>query len=438
MNTFNILNYGAVANNGAVQTTAIQAAIDAAELAGGTLYIPSGEFKTGTLNLKNVSMCLAKGAVLKGSENFEDYIFNGYMHNEMGRCISLIYSLYGKNITISGEGTIDLNGSSFYDFSKPIIPDSKVPFTDEQIKECTVTHEVRPSQPIFFYRCQNVTIDGIKVLDASCWTLTFVESENIRVNNSTIKGNERVPNNDGMHFCSCKGVFITGCNIDTADDCIALSAITDWSVPCEDIVISNCRLKSFSKAIVIGYMHSIIRNVSVSNCVIKESNRAFCIMSSVGSGLVENVTVSNMVLDTRVRAGNWWGNGEPILIMGRYHHSYSDDIPQRGYNVNVRNIFFNSIICTAENAIGIVGEQENIQNITLSNVFVTLKPSDNLMLKGRSFDLAPAKQIDTIKQDGKEYFLHIQGAKDVFLHNVRGIDSNGDTAKSFINERENV
>lgn len=428
MKLFNIVDFGATPNTGTLQTTAIQNAVDAAQEACGTVYVPSGEFVTGTINLKNTSLYLDKGAVLKGSDNFDDYVWNGYMHNEMGKCISLLYSLNGKNITISGEGTIDLNGSSFYDFDKPLIPPSKVPFTDAQIMECTVYHAVRPSQPIFFYNCENVTINDVKVLDASCWTLTFVESQNIRVNNITVVGNERVPNNDGMHFCSCKGVFVTNCNISSADDCIALSAITDWNKPCEDIIIANCRLKSFSKAIVIGYMHSIIRNVTITNCVIKESNRAFCIMSSVKSGLVENVTVSNMILDTRVRAGNWWGNGEPILMMGTYHHNYSDPVPDRGYDVNIRNINFSSIFCTSENAIGIIGEDDNIDNVTMSNVFVTLKPSDNIDLKGKIFDLAPSKQIDTLPGDDKAYFMHIQGVRNVYLENVRGVDTNGNPA----------
>lgn len=428
MKLFSILDFGAVLNTNEVQTTAIQAAVDAADLEQGTVYIPAGVFKTGTVNLKNTSLYLDKGAVIKGSECFDDYVFNGYMHNEMGKCISLLYSLNGKDITISGEGTIDLNGSAFYDFDKPLIPESKVPFTNEQILECTVHHDIRPSQPIFFYNCENVTINDIKVLDASCWTLTFIESQNIRMNNLTIKGHGRVPNNDGMHFCSCKGVFVTNCNIETADDCIAISAITDWNKPCEDIVIANCRLKSYSKAIVIGYMHSIIRNVTITNCVIKESNRAFCIMASVNSGLVENVTVSNMILDTRVRAGNWWGNGEPILIMGTYHHNYSDGIPQRDQSINIRNITFNGIICTSENAIGIVGENDNIDNISMTNVFVTLKNSDNLALKGKIFDLSPSKQIDTIPQDDKNYFMCVQGVKNIYLQNVRGVDKFGNEA----------
>ena len=106
-----------------------------------------------------------------------------------------------------------------------------------------------------------------------------------------------------------------GCNISAGDDCIAISCITNWDKPCEDVVIADCILRSSSKAIVVGYMHSIVRNVNISNCVILDSNRSLCIMSST-DGIVENVTASNLRLDTRCRAGNWWGNGEAVCITG--------------------------------------------------------------------------------------------------------------------------
>ena len=93
---------------------------------------------------------------------------------------------------------------------------------------------------------------------------------------------------------------------------IALSCITNWEKPCEDIVITNCVLRSCSKAIVIGYIYSIVRNVLISNCIIKESNRGLCFMCNDESSLVENVHISNMLIDTKIRAGNWWGNGKPI------------------------------------------------------------------------------------------------------------------------------
>jgi hypothetical protein len=48
---FNILDYGAVGNNSTDNTTAIQNCINAAAISGGTVYIPSGIYKTHTITI---------------------------------------------------------------------------------------------------------------------------------------------------------------------------------------------------------------------------------------------------------------------------------------------------------------------------------------------------------------------------------------------------
>lgn len=426
MKMVNILEYGAQENIDEAQTEKIQAAIDVANKMDGTVYIPKGVFKTGTLNLKNASLYIEKGAVLLGSEKPEDYVFNGFLHNELGECKALIYSMEGKGITIGGEGTINLNGKSFFDFSTHIVPENlKGKLNEEQLEETTAEYSFRPNQGVFFYRCSNITVKDVKLLDSPCWTLVFAECKGIRVENIVNIGHERIPNNDGIHLCGCEEAIITKCRITSADDCIALSGITDWDIPCENVVISDCVLKSFSKAIVLGYAQSIVRNVVVSNCVIRDSNRAFCIMASEKTGLVENVTVQNMILDTRVRAGNWWGNGEPILIMARKHTTNdlvdkSDSIAKRNFPVNVRNVLFSNLICTAENAIGVIGEGQNIDNVVFRDVRINLKESRNICVKGRTFELAPAKSVKGLEVLIENCIFCTYQAGNVELINVKG------------------
>lgn len=420
MNTINILDFGAVPNTGELCTDVIQQALNAAcEKNGATLIVPAGEFVTGTLNLGSASLYLEKGAVLKGSPNIQDYVFNGFEHNEMGKTFSLLYSLHNKDIFISGEGTIDLNGDSFYYMDKPSIPDSLVPFTEKQKDECTRLYDKRPNQPIFFYDCQRVRVKDIRIINAPCWTLSFIECEDIHISGLTIDNSLCLPNNDGMHFCSCKKVFVRDCNISSGDDCIALSAITDWNKPCEDIVISDCILRSCSKAIVVGYMHSIVRNVCIINCIIQESNRAICIMTSSRTGLVENLQISNLRLDTRIRAGNWWGNGEAVCIMGTHHHnlSYAHQAPERSFPVNVRNVYLQNLNCTTENVLAVIGEGDNIRDIHFNGLIVELKDSDNLMLKGRMVDISPSEQTAYLPDD-EPYWLHLQGVRDITIDNA--------------------
>lgn len=73
------------------------------------------------MNLKSASLQLEQGAVLKGSPDLADYPPIGYRHNEMGEVTSLLHSMNTANLRISGSGTIDFNGSAFYDATRPNI-----------------------------------------------------------------------------------------------------------------------------------------------------------------------------------------------------------------------------------------------------------------------------------------------------------------------------
>ena len=161
----------------------------------------------------------------------------------------------------------------------------------------------------------------------------------------------------------------------------------------------------------------MVRNVLISNCIIKESNRGLCIMCHTECALVENVRVTNCIFDARVRAGGWWGNGEPIFMMAVPYEKDSEkhQKPQRKTDCAIRNVYLDSITCTGENAMGIIGQNGNIQNISLSRIDYSRTPAVNLSLKGYTFDLAPsALQAEAPADSG----LVIAGAKDVSLMEV--------------------
>ena len=388
-----ITKFGAVGDGAALNTESIQAAIDAAAKTGETVCVPGGVFLTGTLNLHGVSLHLEAGAVLKASENLADYPPQDYVHNELGVLRAMIVNLGYDNVTIDGSGTIDLSGKSFYDTSVKNVPESRVPFTQAQVDECTYPIGTRPSQCIFFHNSKNVTLRGL-----------------------TIDTDRNVPNDDGIHFCSCKGAIISDCNISSGDDCIALSGITNWGKPCEDIVITNCVLRSCSKAIVIGYIYSHIRNVTISNCIIKESNRGLCFMCNDEGALVENVRVSNMIIETAIRAGNWWGNGEPIFMMAVKHdyHIPVEQNPHRETDCAIRNVHIDGVTCVGENAMGVFGAEGSIREVELRNIDYTRVPSKNLALKGETFDFAPGRVALEVPADCGLYI----GGADVKVENV--------------------
>ena len=186
-------------------------------------------------------------------------------------------------------------------------------------------------------------------------------------------------------------------------------------------------------------MHSIVRDVVISNCIIMGSNRGIVLMSSVGTGLVENILLSNMRFDTRVRAGNWWGNGEAICLMGTYHNieAYRDPEPsERKYPVAIRNVRFQNVVCTSENAIGIVGSQASIENVDFDGLTVQLKDSENLPLKGRRIDIAPGIQDAVLPDDGKDYWLYQRGAVGVTFRNLRILPFHGGIPEIYVENDE--
>ncbi len=420
----NILEFGAVGDGKTLCTESFRKAIAAAKETKEAVQVPAGVYLTGTIDMQGVSLHLDAGAVIKGSSRLEDYPVQPFCHNEMGDLQALIVCLGGENVHIEGEGTIDLNGSSFYDFTRPLVPESRVPFTEEQKRECTMSHTWRPNQAVFFHQVKNLTVKGITVLDAPCWTFSFNECENVKVLGLTVDTSLNVPNDDGMHFCSCNGVIVSDCHISSGDDCVAISGITNWEKPCENIVITNCVLRSCSKAIVLGYIYSHVRNVLIDNVIIRESNRGLCFMCNDEGGLVENVRVKNMMIDTRVRAGNWWGNGEAIFLMALKHdyHIPAEQNPHRVTPVNYRNIVIEGVTCTTENAIGAVGTGSSMEDVILSDISVTRKPSANLPLKGSTFDVAPAREVVEVPEDCGVYLKNASGVtlRDVRIHPFQG------------------
>ena len=74
MSIFSITDFGAVTSD-RLQTKSIQNAIDACFLAGGgRVVVPCGIFITGGIRLRsNVELYLESGAILRGSDNPDDY-----------------------------------------------------------------------------------------------------------------------------------------------------------------------------------------------------------------------------------------------------------------------------------------------------------------------------------------------------------------------------
>jgi polygalacturonase len=77
---------------------------------------------------------------------------------------------------------------------------------------------------INLYRCRDILIEGVTIVDSPSWTVHPVGCENLVVNGISIINPESGPNTDGVNPESCRNVRIANCFIDTGDDCITLKS----------------------------------------------------------------------------------------------------------------------------------------------------------------------------------------------------------------------
>lgn len=285
---FLITDFGAEAN-GKLCTNKIQNAINKASENGGTVVVPAGIFLTSSLELKdNVELHLTPGAVLKFSDNQDDYpvVFSRWEGAARDVYASCLYADGAKNISVTGRGTLDGSGKKWWHIFRNDFDSLKYP---------------RPKL-ISFCNCENVLLRDISCINSPSWTINPILCTNVTCDNLSILNPADSPNTDGIDPESCKNVRISNCNIDVGDDCIAIKAGTEDAeklVPCENITITGCTMVHGHGGIVIGSeMSGGVKNVTVGNCVFQDTDRGIRLKSRRGrGGCVEDICVSNIIMD---------------------------------------------------------------------------------------------------------------------------------------------
>ena len=434
---YNVMDFGARNTGRELTTIQIQNAIDKCALnGGGVVYVPQGEYLTGTLNLRsNVEFHLESGAVLKATTDLSQY----QKHNEQPA--GVFYTEDSKNISITGHGRIFGQGMEFMykDSAKMIKGDvnnyirQKFDFrkVESGIGDGPVMPKDRYHQMIIFSNCTNVALKDFEVVDAPYWTFLIVHCDWVNVTDISINNNLLIPNSDGLDINSSSNVNVSGCIISCGDDAIVLAGYAHHYgdpgykgiiKPSQNINISNCVLRSRSSAIRIGgWDQNSMSNYNFNNITIFDSNCGINITVR-DSGSVQNVTFSNIRIETRMHTGDWWGNGEPIKISA-----------MRGVKGDpvgiIRNIYFENVTCRGENAILLYASDETkLQNIYFSNFEFILRKSALDKVSGGNFDLRP----NIIP--GKEIYksdvpvVYIENAQNVYFNqgsiSWEGVDAN--------------
>ena len=326
MNDFVISDFGAPP--GGDCTAAIAEAIDAChDAGGGRVVVPPGVWLTGAIQLKsNVNLHLSNGSTLRFTPEPAKYLPVVLTRFEGIECINyspLIYAYEQENLAITGSGTLDgsANAETWWAWNAKAKGNSARQTVDRRRLDQQGTdgtpvaqrvygegHFLRPNF-IQLYRCKNVLVEGVTIVNSPMWEIHPVLCMNVTVRGVSV--HSLGTNNDGCDPECCRDVLIEDCVFETGDDCIAIKSGRNndgrrIGVPAENIVIRRCTMKDGHGGVTVGSeVSGGVRNVFVEDCKMDSPHleRAFRFKSNaVRGGVIENILVRRVEIGRVARA----------------------------------------------------------------------------------------------------------------------------------------
>ncbi|MCH5236902.1 MAG: glycoside hydrolase family 28 protein [Muribaculaceae bacterium] len=349
---YNVMRFGAKGDGITDDAAAIQKAIDeCSENGGGSVIFPSAKtFMSGPIHLRsNVNLHFSPNARLIANPDEGIYSESAFGDNR-GEGMMWISGKDIENFSISGTGIIDGNG---------------VAFMGEELDDSYELKPVTDFDPrphlLTLVNARKVNISDVTICNSAYWTIHLVGCYDVAINHISLLNNLKIRNGDGIDVDHSRKVRITGCFIESGDDCICLKNRREYEEygSCHDIVVTNCIMTSRSCAVKIGSenMDSIYR-VLFDNCIITDSNRGIGIQNR-DEGTVSDVTFSNMIVGCHLFSDVWWGKSEPIYVTSYpravgNHKDAGWRFPKgakEGKCGEVSDIRFLNITCKTENGI---------------------------------------------------------------------------------------
>lgn len=279
--SFNVRQFGAIGDGRVKDTQAIQAAMNAAGRAGGTVVFPPGRYLSGTVRFASrTTVFLDAGATLVMSPDKDDFdpyeklAFKSFSDDETTDFhYALLRGQDVEHVGVIGPGVIDGNREKRHG-PKPIA-----------FKNCKhvsvrgVTIRNSPNYNVSLLGCDQVVIDGITILNGYC---------------------------DGIDPDCCRHVRISNCYVESWDDAIVPKASFALGVrrSTEHVTVTNCVLTTACNGFKLGTESSgDFKNIVVSNCAIfarpdlwKRYPTSGISLEMVDGASLERIVVSNVVM----------------------------------------------------------------------------------------------------------------------------------------------
>jgi polygalacturonase len=398
-----VKDFGARGDGTAIDSPAINRAIEAATKAGGgTVVVPPGRYLCFSIRLKdNVTVVLSAGAVIEAAspdahrgsydapenymeEQFQDFGIT-HVHN------SLIYGDGVSNVAIVGQGMLHgfgldragpgarWHGVEGWQSAKALgISPKELALRDANERAAVG----RANKTIGLMNCHNVLLRDFTVLQAGHFSVIAHGVTNMTIDNLTIDTDR-----DGIDIDCCRDVRVTNCIVNAPkDDAIVLksSYALGRKMLCEDISILGCKTSGYAMGSLLdgtyrpsdyaapdelGPLGRIkmgtetdggFRNILISDCTC-EASRGILI-GVVDGGIMEDVVISDIVMRDPVN--------HPLFV----HQSGRLRAPEGTTIGKCRRIRFDNINVSGANPrfpCGLTGQKGYpITDVSFSNIFV--------------------------------------------------------------------
>ena len=337
--TFNILRFGAQPGGIALNTSAINAAIDSCNRSGGgVVLIPQGLWLSGPVRLRShVNLHLEKGALLQFTDDLEQYplIRTNWEGLDAIRNQSPVSGTDLEDVAITGTGILDGAGMAWRPLKKSkvttgewekivasggVLNETKDTWYPteralrgsklnrpgviaegyDEAKTLEIKEFLRPNM-VVLTRCKRVLIDGPTFQNSPAWTLHPLLCTHFTLKNVTVKNPAYAQNGDGVDVESTRFFRIDNCVFDTGDDGICLKSGRNEEgrkrgVPTSDGIVQGCIVYKAHGGFVVGSeMSGGVRNIFVSGCTFLGSDIGLRFKTTRGrGGVVEDIYVSDI------------------------------------------------------------------------------------------------------------------------------------------------
>jgi hypothetical protein len=424
------MRFGAKGDGKALDSPAINAAIDACTRAGGGMvYLRPGVYRSGTVVLKsNVTLYLEAGSTILGSLDLNDYTeMPGPPKNGDANQRHVIFAKDAENVTLSGPGRIDGQGPQFWELSgrAPLPPEDQWAEVAAHAWKKKATGRASPM--LEFVNCRWLRIEDVRIENAAGWTLRPHNCDNVYINGIAIKNPIIGSNTDGLDITGCQNVFVSNCSIDTGDDAICLKSENMYGGEPrvgKNIVVTNCVLTTCCNGFKLGTAtQGGFENITFSNSVIYNNAGEFKdrVISGVALEIVDGGWIDGVVV-TGIRMQR---TRTPIFIrLG--NRSQPHNYPEHGIRgVMIENIHASEALL-ASSITGLKGAE--VEDVTLSNIRIdnvlpsrpewigrTVPEKEDSYPEARMFGMLPASGL---------YVRHVKGMhlKDVSFRMAAGED----------------